>query len=118
MGSRCIRYGGSGAHDAASVRDCFPFQNFERIFAKPNRMGPARLFRARKLLSGTGLVNVGRKAWSALVRDTRDGLQVFVNGLEVVVRHVGKGRPRHDLEKTAIERRRKAAAVGGPIQVG
>src|SRR5437879_5290336 len=40
-------------------------------------------------------------------RDAGDGAEVFVNGAEVMVAHASKGRPWHDLEKSAVEWRRE-----------
>src|SRR5215510_826685 len=40
--------------------------------------------------------------------DARDSTQIFVDRLQVMVGHILKRRPRHDLEKITIEGRREA----------
>ena len=48
------------------------------------------------------LVGGARRRSARRVVDARDGTQVFVDGLDVMVGHVGKGWPWHDLEKITV----------------
>jgi hypothetical protein len=57
----------------------------------------------------TGLVQITGKADSSLVRDAGYRAQVFVDGPDVIVRHVTVDRPRHDHKKTGVEGRRRDA---------
>ena len=47
-------------------------------------------------------------AWSGRSLDARDSAEIFVDRPEVMVGHILKRGPRHDLEKITIERRLEA----------
>jgi hypothetical protein len=61
---------------------------------------------------GARLIKDGRKTRSPLMRNARDGAQVFVDGAKVIIGHVRENGPRHNLQKRGIEwsgRRRSKA---------
>jgi len=65
------------------------------VHSVPRAARPARLSREASVAA---VRRHGRAACEA-----RNGAQVLVNGLEVMIGHVWKGRPRHNLEKVAVE---------------
>ena len=67
--------------------------------------------RQRALGCRTCLVQVGRKACRTGVRNAGDRAQVFIDGLDVIVRHVAMDRPRHDLENIGGKGRRSNATL-------
>jgi hypothetical protein len=77
----------------------------------------------RECIHRTGIYrsDVGR---TVRTFNTGDGLQILVDGFELMVRHVVKRQPGHDLEKIAIHRRGNAVQFAGSgvgvavVQVG
>src|SRR5579883_87588 len=65
---------------------------------------------ANQILLAIVVQNTGRRR----PLDAGDGAQVFVDGLQFMIGHVAEGRPGHDLQQIAVERRRQTIAIGSP----
>src|SRR5579864_5286153 len=76
----------------------------------PGDKGAASIF-SISWLRGSLAVVVQRVVGVSRTFDARNSAQIFVDRPDVVVRHVLKTGPRHDLQKVAVKWRRKAPAV-------
>jgi hypothetical protein len=73
----------------------------ERVVASPPRHNCAFPMPKHAASGRTGPQTLGTVVARRL--NTGDGAQVFVDGVEILIAHVPKRRPRHDLEQRAVE---------------
>src|SRR6266851_765724 len=74
-------------------------------------------FNRRRTMRALPAVVVARvRRWWAF--DARDSAQIFVDGAEVMIRHVFINRPWHYLQKVSVERKGNAARVKDSLWTG